>query len=64
VIALAGSGIAVTEVDINSADELVQRYGLRIPVLADADSGRELGWPFGPEDVRRFLAPVKNVRDQ
>jgi hypothetical protein len=55
-IALAGGGNAFTEIDINSDGELVRRYGLRIPVLADADSGRELGWPFGPEDVRRFLA--------
>jgi len=55
VIALAGGGVVVTEVDINSDAELMQRYGLRIPVLADPDSGRELGWPFGPEDVRLFM---------
>lgn len=34
---------------------LEARYGARVPVLADADGGRELGWPFGPDDVRHFV---------
>jgi hypothetical protein len=63
-LVLAAGGIAVTEVDINSDGELVRRYGLRIPVLADPDSGRELEWPFGPEDVRRFLTAREDVEDR
>ena len=35
---------------------LEARYGLRVPVLRDAARGVELDWPFGAEDVGRFLA--------
>jgi Glutaredoxin-like domain (DUF836) len=34
---------------------LESRYGARVPVLRDADGDRELGWPFGADDVRRFV---------
>ena len=34
---------------------LEARYGERIPVLTARDSGRELGWPFDADAVRRFL---------
>lgn len=39
-------------------DELAleERYGTRVPVLRDADSGRELDWPFDETALRRFLA--------
>ena len=37
-------------------DALEQRYGLRVPVLSDDASGRELDWPFDAERVRLFLA--------
>lgn len=33
---------------------LMERYGLRIPVL-QAPSGAELDWPFSPGQVRRLL---------
>jgi hypothetical protein len=26
-----------------------------VPVLSDANDGRELGWPFGVDDVRAFV---------
>lgn len=44
-----GGGLAVTEVDIASDDALVERYGLRIPVLRAGD--RELDWPFAEADI-------------
>jgi glutaredoxin len=34
---------------------LEARYGIRVPVLRDEDSARELGWPFGIDAVRRFV---------
>jgi hypothetical protein len=34
---------------------LEAHYGERVPVLRDAAGGRELGWPFGPDEVRRFI---------
>ncbi|MCO6442333.1 MAG: glutaredoxin family protein [Nitrococcus mobilis] len=37
-------------------DPLLERgYAARIPVLRRKDSGAELDWPFGPEEVYRFL---------
>lgn len=42
------------KVDISGADELFERYGLRIPVLRDPQ-GRELGWPFTPQQLRVFV---------
>lgn len=34
---------------------LEARYGERVPVLCDGDSGRELGWPFDAAALRAFL---------
>lgn len=31
-------------------------YGERVPVLRDADSGRELGWPFDAAALAAFFA--------
>lgn len=33
-------------VDISSSEELVDLYGIRIPVVKNLDTGEELGWPF------------------
>lgn len=40
---------------VDDTDELEQRYGTRVPVLRDADDGRELDWPFDAAMVREFL---------
>ena len=43
----------VEPVDIADSDELVDRYGIRIPVIrVDTD---ELGWPFSLEEASDFL---------
>lgn len=41
------------EVDIAETDELVERYGLRIPVVATQKA--ELGWPFDGAQLARLL---------
>jgi hypothetical protein len=41
---------------VDDAVELVQRYGVRVPVLRDDDDGRELDWPFDAAAVRALLA--------
>jgi len=41
---------------IDSDDELEKRYGLRVPILSDDASGREMGWPFDVDAVRIFLS--------
>lgn len=47
-------GRGLTLVDIAGDPALVERYGVRIPVLAAAVG--ELAWPFDGEDLARFLA--------
>lgn len=49
--------IPVEAVDIASSQELVDRYGTRIPVLRREDTGAELGWPFSRDDLLDFLGP-------
>ncbi len=43
------------EVDISDSDELLERYGIRIPVVYIEESRQELGWPFDGEQLRLFL---------
>jgi len=47
--------IPVDVVDIAQSEELVERYGTRIPVLRRKDTGRELNWPFNREQLLTFL---------
>jgi hypothetical protein len=56
--ALLGAAGAVADVvDIAHDERLLERYGMRIPVLRRQDSGTELDWPFDAAALRRFLAP-------
>lgn len=43
----------VRSIDIADDDDLVSRYGVRIPVIAYA--GKELDWPFTVDDLSIFL---------
>ena len=43
------------EIDIAENEELMQSYGVKIPVL-QANTGAELCWPFCKNDVITFLS--------
>lgn len=47
--------IPVDVVDIAQSEELVGRYGTRIPVLRRNDTGAELDWPFTGDQLLAFL---------
>lgn len=53
--------LRLKEIDIAESDELIERYGVRIPVIAlsdgdsGADSAAELNWPFDSEELRAFV---------
>jgi hypothetical protein len=47
--------IPVDVVDIAQSEDLVERYGTRIPVLKRNDTGAELDWPFTRDDLLTFL---------
>jgi hypothetical protein len=48
--------LGVEVIDIADSTELVERYGVRIPVLEDRRDGRELGWPFDAAQLQAFVA--------
>lgn len=52
---LDARNLSYRSVDIADDDALFDRYGVRIPVLADGQ-GRELGWPFDADGLAAWLA--------
>lgn len=42
--------------DIVDTEGLVERYGLRIPVLLNDNNGAELDWPFDEAQLLQWLA--------
>lgn len=42
--------------DIADDEALMQRYGIRIPVVRRTDNDEELGWPFDRLALAAFLA--------
>lgn len=51
---------AIYQVDIADDDDLVERYGVKIPVLLDLESKEELEWPFDQAQLLEFLQRVSN----
>lgn len=49
-------GLEFKAIDIASSPDLIEAYGLRIPVVRV--SGHELGWPFDPNDIQTFLSQI------
>jgi len=49
-------GAGVRSLEIADDDALLERYGVRIPVLRRLDTGEELDWPFDVAAVQRLLA--------
>ena len=47
---LANTNWLLKEIDIAEDDDLIARYGIRIPVLSIPASG-ELDWPFTTQDI-------------
>ncbi len=52
------SGLALRVVDVAAEDELLERYGERIPVLGFA--GREIDSPLDRDGVIDLLAPRRD----
>ena len=48
-------GATVIHIDIAENDELLEKYGERIPLLQRIDNDAELGWPFDAVTITRFL---------
>ncbi len=54
-LALTLEHARVAEKDITGDPALFEAFGTRIPVLARADMGQELQWPFGPADIKELM---------
>ena len=52
---LRATGVETDQIDIAEDDGLLEKYGMRIPVLRSKDTGAELGWPFDAAAIARFL---------
>lgn len=50
--------LVLDEVDIAESDELIARYGVKIPVLKSPFHIDELCWPFDTVQVQAFLSRV------
>lgn len=50
-----GEQIRMESVDIADDPELMERYGIRIPVIRMQAGDDELGWPFDEAAVRRLI---------
>ncbi|HSA47126.1 MAG TPA: glutaredoxin family protein [Candidatus Competibacteraceae bacterium] len=42
-------------IEITDDDNMLQNYGLRIPVLRRLDTGEELNWPFDAPAIQRLM---------
>ncbi len=47
--------VIVEMIDIADSDELIDSYGIRIPVIQRLDTEKELGWPFDESELADFL---------
>ena len=43
-------------IDIAYDDQLLERYGERIPVIKNEKTDAELGWPFDAEQLLDFIS--------
>lgn len=49
--------LTIISTEIGDDDQLVQRYGIRIPVVQFPDN-TDIGWPFDQHDIeRKFTQP-------
>ncbi|PPD17787.1 MAG: thioredoxin family protein [Methylomonas sp.] len=47
--------LVLEEIDIAEHEEWQNEYAVRIPVFLQPDSGTELGWPFGYQELEKFV---------
>lgn len=50
-----GTTAELVEIDIADDENLMTRYGTRIPVLKNAETNTECCWPFGREQIQKLL---------
>lgn len=51
--------LRLVEIDIADDDVLLEKYGVRIPVIKLQYSEKELGWPFDTQQAYDYLVAEK-----
>ena len=46
----------MTQVEIIHDEDDIARYGIRIPVIKNKVTNKEIGWPFDTEELADFIA--------
>lgn len=54
-IEASGFAIIINEIEIADDNELVEKYGIRIPVVLIDGFDNDLRWPFTEAELRNFL---------
>ena len=47
-----------TIIEIVTDEKLLERYGVKIPVIKRADNDNEICWPFTPDDIIKLIITV------
>ena len=47
---------SITQVEIIHKEADVARYGIRIPVIKNNETDKEIGWPFDGAELANFIA--------
>ncbi len=47
--------LVINKIEIAEDDDLIMKYGEKIPVLQRSDNHLELHWPFSVSDIELFL---------
>lgn len=47
--------LEVHTIDIADHDDLIEKYGIRIPVIQVLNSTNDLGWPFDRIKLKNYL---------
>ncbi len=58
---LQSAGALVETVEIADDEALLERYGVRIPVLRHRETGGELDWPFDAAVIQRWLSQANSA---
>lgn len=53
----------VWQQDIAEDENLVEQYGIRIPVLRHDQTGAELGWPFDSQQLMQFITTHQSQKE-
>lgn len=50
------TAVIIELIDIAKQEQFQERYALRIPVLFNAATKKDLGWPFDTLQVKQFIS--------